>query len=159
MTEPDILLQRMQDFLFLVWDVVDKPDSVEIPETMEEVMHELDEALMQLAIAHTDMKDENAMLKTDLLAYSVTNMALRADLMQATKLVVALTSPPTNEMLLNRATNVLQREGDAELSVQSNGNDIDVHITFNSEKELREGLRAAIEDYNVELSNKLLTGP
>jgi hypothetical protein len=152
--EGEPLQQLLEEMLLAVWDVIEFDDDREPPETLEGTVRELDLALTGLIIKVMDLSEANYALQTDLLAHTVSNAALTADLIKATKMIVGLTGPAMDDSSLSGGLRALTNVGNASFRFDGIAND--VAITFKNEEALKEGLRAAIENYNSDLANKIL---
>lgn len=154
---PDVLLERMGDFLFLLWDVLDKPIDIDPPETMEGLMAEVSDSLLDLATKYTEVVESNNRLASDVLSLTISNTALKTDLYQCTKMVAGLCGPVVQDVLLGQAVKMLAREGNATIVPHVKHGVSMTGYAFEAEEDLREGLKCAIEAYNNDLAGKILT--
>lgn len=156
----DFVLDRLQDFVFLVWDVLERdsdPD-LDMPKTVEECLQALDDGLTEMAMKHLDQKEEIHQLGSDVLNLSVSNAALISDLRKVEDVVQGLTNPVNVAQVknLDNAVNIFLRESEADMVAKADGAAVNVEVRIKSDEQLRAGLMQAVEYFNCELADQLL---
>jgi hypothetical protein len=153
-------LEQLQEFAFILFDVMEEDE--EISDDRAEVMEQIQTGILALAEEYEELKLQNNAMLHDLIGLSANNISLMMELRRCAMLLAALANPPSEKILLDMALQVLRKEGNASLSTiedeeSDSGILLDVNITFN-EDDLREGLAAAINEYNNSLANLIITG-
>lgn len=157
-TSGDELLEQLQELVFMANDIANIADDP--ADEVEDLLEQLEAALFVLADTIEENQVEIRGMANDLISLASHNHTLALELKRCAQLLIALSAPPTDEEVLDRALQVLRREGNAQIkSVEDESNDsgilLEVELTFR-EEELREAFRLAILEYNNALPNKLL---
>ncbi len=151
-TEPgvDELTEELSELLFCTLDLLGRGGE-ELPTDLDEIMIELDQAILELGIEHVEMAEAMNAMGIDLISFAVANTGLAIELKRAGSILEALSSSLlVDEDALSSAMSMLKNEGEA-VSYMSGS------VQFDSEDDLRKALLEAIMHYNSEVGNKMLS--
>jgi hypothetical protein len=156
----DRLRDRLIEFVLVLDAALDCSEDPE--DDVQRLMDQVQDGILTLIEEHEQAKQDAMGFLHDVVALTHENMSLRQELQRLVFVLHALSQPPFDDEVIDKALKVLRHDGQAEVSIapvdeqtSDLAPDLTVNITF-EEDNLREGLITAINEYISEVAQKAL---